>query len=275
MAANPGFQGYQGLSALEVVWPVNEAIPEAILQHLNLRDVWNLRKTNQNMNFHLQGHSRPNNPNTTLSFVGAHCDEIRLRRWLIGCVPCPNGPQADVMMNYCENAGEHSPNKGGPFNVCEQCINHNNLFRVPDEYLIIWSLRESVCKTCQDEEERAYPEGRDSCICRDEVRRGWKCDPCCAKVLNQIDRRGQRRFQRLNFLHRDRYGRVTFNPLRRKQRSGCRCGRSSHGAQAYQQAVVTCLGCNGVVVAPSNQGRVFRRSERIRRIRRAAEDARR
>ena len=151
---------------------MGETIPEAILQHLNLRDVWNLRKTNKNMNFHLQGHSRPLNPNTTLSFLGARCDETRAHPLLLQGVPCANGPRADVLMKYCENAELHSPDSGGPFNVCEQCMNHNDLHRSNYENITIDHIKIPVCETCQDEEERAYPEGRNTCICRAEVRRG-------------------------------------------------------------------------------------------------------
>lgn len=284
MAANPppNFQG-QPCSAIEAVWPKTELIPQLILQHLNLRDVWNLRKTNKTMNVLLQGHSRPLNPNTTLSFVGAHCDEMRKAQVIVANVPCPNGPRADVLMKYCENTNEHSKDKGGEFNVCEDCINHNNQYRDPEETNSMQSRWLSACKTCQDDEERAFPEGRNTCLCRDEIRRGWKCDACCRKVMSDIDGRAARRNLRLGCFYRRRNGTTYFDFSRLRTGQGCPCGRScGPGPQANQRAVQWCLGCKGMIVRPSNQpnannkGKVVtRRSDRVKKRKLEVEEGQR
>ena len=149
---------------------MTELNPQAKLQHLNLRDVWNLRKTNKIMNVHPQGHSRPNNQNTTQSFLDTHCHEIQ--QWELSDLNrlCCNDSQADVWMKYCENAAQHGNNCGGLFNVCTQCIRQNNQIHVSDKKDMLWNNFLSVCKTCQDKEQSAYTEDPKICTRTADVR---------------------------------------------------------------------------------------------------------
>ncbi|MCJ1362571.1 hypothetical protein MMC16_001675 [Acarospora aff. strigata] len=110
-----GLQGNGGLSALEATWPAASEIQVEILRYLNVQDIWNLRKTNKNMNRLFMGPARPGVGNTILHYLGAHCNEIR------GYTPCVNGPRSDVRMQYCQgqellNTGVHGPNQGGSHN---------------------------------------------------------------------------------------------------------------------------------------------------------------
>lgn len=251
MAANQNFQG-QPCSAIEAVWPQNETITQGILQYLNLRDVWNMRKTNSTMNVLLQGHSRPLNPNTTLSFVGASCDEGRPRSLLDPTLErCTNGPRRDVLMKYCEVTSAHGNRNGGPFNVCEDCQNHNNLACGWFEHITAMTLRVPVCETCEAEIQNAFPRGGNTCVCEANMRGEWKCHRCRTRAQNRIELVGLDRLKKLRVLYRNQDGKVYYGPRRPTVDLGCRCGRTLSGAQRVRKVVLWCAGCEGVIVARS------------------------
>ena len=79
----------------------------------------------------------------------------------------------------------------------------------------------------------------------------------------------------LNIVPTNRRGKI-INKLRgTKLAHPCRCGRHYGDARMTPQAARMCLGCEGVIVLPSNKGLVIRRSERIRKRTVAEEDAKR
>ncbi len=260
MAANQNFQG-RSCSAIEAVWPQNETITHGILQYLNLRDVWNMRKTNSTMNVLLQGHSRPLNPNTTLNFLGAGCDDRRRPPanppldidYFASPVWCTNGPRQDVLVKYCEETHAHRNRQGGGFNVCQDCLDHNDHWRGRKEYTTIQNMRVPVCKKCQDEEQNAAPDGRDTCVCKAAMRGEWKCDGCWNILHDEISLKGSGRITRLPFYHRDQDGNIKLGIRRPYYELGCRCGRTISGDQVYAWAVEWCAGCEGVIVAPSRK----------------------
>ena len=253
-----GLQGNGGLSALEATWPAASEIQVEILRYLNVQDIWNLRKTNKNMNRLFMGPARPGVGNTILHYLGAHCNEIR------GYTPCVNGPRSDVRMQYCQgqellNTGVHGPNQGGSHNVCQACLHWHQQRRTFQEnntfQLNLWSL----CPLCRSQAENAYPEGYNSCTCRSRCRDGWKCDDCCDSERDRLYEKGLDRKMELGG-----YG----NPVKFK----CRCGKAY---RQWQQAALLCVGCEGQIVAPRYPGRVIRRSERVRECNRRNEIARR
>lgn len=265
MAANQNFQG-QPCSAIEAVWPQNETITQGILQYLNLRDVWNMRKTNSNMNVLLQGHSRPLNPNTTLSFIAARCDESRTALHPDDPpVRCTNGPRQDVLMKYCEDSHRHGKWDGGPFNVCQDCLNHNIRARDEEEGNILLDLRRGVCETCREEEQNVHPGGCNTCVCKAQMRSGWKCDSCSGRQRDLIKRIGGQRASHRHYHYRDQNGRIYFGPFRRMMAQACRCGRTLSPAELDQMAVRWCLGCKRVLVAPWAHRDGARRSARMQK----------
>jgi len=86
--------GVPGMSALEAILPAAEELEQEILQYLNIHGVWNMRKTNRNMNGLLFGKHREHidengnvvvdNQNTTLSFIRAG-DEVASRHTWSQC----------------------------------------------------------------------------------------------------------------------------------------------------------------------------------------------
>lgn len=275
--------GVPGMSALEAILPAAEELEQEILQYLNIHDVWNMRKTNRNMNGLLFGKHREHidengnvvvdNQNTTLSFIRARCQEMRSHQDILGVNvvrACMNGPLDDVQMKYCEGQellGNHGADAAGRLNVCRDCITLGGIERIATEDPIFNLHLIPVCRTCQVQEENAYPEGYNSCICKEEVRGGWKCDSCCKQSLRIVRGRARQRTEELYYTHRDQYGRVTRTEIIR-YRMACRCGRPRG---RNQQSVRFCLCCDGVVVSPTNNGRVIKRSERIRELKRRRE----
>lgn len=242
-----------------------EEVQKEILGHLNIHDAINMRQTSRNMDYVLRGRpSTTPSGNTTKSLLHACCDERRRlplpgppdNPWIE--VACSNGPLADVRMQYCEIAQHHMQADGGPQNVCANCRTHNQAYSHDSEEFDFNRQLVNLCGTCQAEEERTYPDGYSTCTCRYKVRGRWMCVFCQTLIMEIFTHVSTVRRKDLVHTRRNPLGRVIVDPRHYNQQA-CRCGRDRH---PHQQSVRMCLGCDGVVVEPTNPG--LRRSMRIR-----------
>lgn len=172
-------------------------------------------------------------------------------------------------VRWCEKHESINYHGAQSHNVCLQCRTSTNNRLQNHEIMQIRCHRTTLCSVCENEEQRAHPNGINSCVCRSEIQDPYYCEVCRVAALDSIRLRVNARGARLRTTKRDCWGRLV--PLRAPAGvRSCRCGRRARRmridlAVNANVPAVLCLGCKGTVVrAQAPHGNARRRSPRIR-----------
>ena len=283
----------QGESLLSILLSAGEAgitFQQLIFGGLHIDDAMNLRCTCRRLNDIVKGHTRyiqheiPGGfaiqgiHNSTLLWLGRKCNGLRLP----GRDPCPLTPLSDGEA-WKLSACDGTPPPLDPASVsgkcrgetCTVCQAHSAARVAPRMIALRTNPATSapLCIHCTRQAVRRYPYGYTGCICI-RLRRGHRCLVCDYDIYEQLEERAMNALDILKHVHKDRQGRIFYQPSRPPLRmipcpgcGGVHYNRNPNHVAAY------CLACNGITtkatIGPRRianrvvPGRPTRRSKRI------------